>query len=126
MNPSSAAISSPPQTPGHWLVALGSIILIDIVLAGDNAIAIALAVRNLPQKKRPLGIAIGACGAVVLRIALTSVIASILSLRYVKLAGWPDDLMDRGETVVGEPGRYFTINSPRIPAALCAGQEQRY
>ena len=78
VNPSSAAISSPPQTPGQWLVALGSIILIDIVLAGDNAIAIALAVRNLPQKKRPLGIAIGACGAVVLRIALTSVIASIL------------------------------------------------
>lgn len=38
----------------HWLVAFLSIVFIDIVLAGDNAIAIALAARTLPKEKRLL------------------------------------------------------------------------
>ena len=47
-----------------------SIILIDILLAGDNAVVIAMAVKSLPARQRRVGIAIGAGGAAVLRIVL--------------------------------------------------------
>ena len=74
-------------SPTQWLLALLSIILVDLVLAGDNAIAIALAARTLPQKTRSLAIAIGAGMAVVLRILLTFVAGRMLNLNYLKLAG---------------------------------------
>ena len=45
-----------PQTPWEWAVAIFSIVLIDIVLAGDNAVVIALAVRQLPPRQRFIGI----------------------------------------------------------------------
>jgi YjbE family integral membrane protein len=64
-----------------------SIILIDLVLAGDNAVVIAMAVKTLPRKKRLLGTAIGAGGAVVLRVACTFIVAQLLVMKYVKLAG---------------------------------------
>lgn len=71
----------------HWLVAFLSIVFIDIVLAGDNAIAIALAARTLPKEKRLLAISLGAAVAVVLRVALTFVAGRILNVAYLKLAG---------------------------------------
>lgn len=74
-------------SPAHWLLALLSIVLVDIVLAGDNAIAIALAARTLPPQKRTLAITIGAGMAVVLRILLTFVAGRMLNLNYLKLAG---------------------------------------
>jgi len=64
-----------------------SIILIDLVLAGDNAVVIAMAVKTLPRKKRLLGTAIGAGGAVVLRVACTFIVAQLLVMKYVKLIG---------------------------------------
>jgi YjbE family integral membrane protein len=64
-----------------------SIILIDLVLAGDNALVIALAVRALSKQQRRLGILCGAGLAVVLRIALTAVAARLLTLPFLKLAG---------------------------------------
>jgi YjbE family integral membrane protein len=64
-----------------------SIVLIDLVLAGDNAVVIAMAVKNLPKKKRFWGIAIGAGGAVLLRVACTFAVSQLLVMQYVKLAG---------------------------------------
>ena len=64
-----------------------SIVLIDLVLAGDNALVIALAVRALPKHQRRVGIVCGAGLAVVLRIALTAGAASLLVLPFLKLAG---------------------------------------
>ena len=52
---------------GEWLLAVLNIVWIDIVLAGDNAVVIALAVRNLEARQRLIGIAAGAGAAVVLR-----------------------------------------------------------
>ncbi|OHE85017.1 MAG: tellurium resistance protein TerC [Verrucomicrobia bacterium RIFCSPLOWO2_12_FULL_64_8] len=75
------------DTPGGFLLAILSIILIDIVLAGDNAVVIALAVRTLPPVQRKWGIVLGAGMAVVLRVALTTVAAQLLGLNYVKLIG---------------------------------------
>ena len=64
-----------------------SIVLIDLLLAGDNAIVIAMAVRSLPPKQRRMGILAGAGGAVVLRIILTFFAAQLLHATYIKTAG---------------------------------------
>ena len=71
----------------HFLLAGLSIIVIDLLLAGDNALVIALTVRALPKRERRLGIAGGAALAVVLRIILTSVAARLLTLPFLQLAG---------------------------------------
>jgi len=72
---------------GHFLFGVFSIILIDLLLAGDNALVIALAVRSLPRRERHIGTACGAAGAVLLRIALTIFAARLLRIPYVQLAG---------------------------------------
>jgi YjbE family integral membrane protein len=64
-----------------------SIVLIDLLLAGDNALIIALAARALPVRERRMGIACGAALAVVLRVALTSLAARLLALPYIELVG---------------------------------------
>ena len=70
-----------------FLLAVGSIVLIDLVLAGDNAVVIAMAVKNLHGKKRQLGIILGAGGAVLVRVASTFLVAQLLNMKYVKLIG---------------------------------------
>ena len=75
------------SAPLEMMWAILSIVLIDIVLAGDNAVVIALAVRTLPPKQRLMGIALGSAVAVVLRIGLTFVAAQLLAINYVKLVG---------------------------------------
>jgi YjbE family integral membrane protein len=71
----------------EWLLATLSIVLIDVVLAGDNAVVIALAVRRLEKRERMWGILIGSGLAVVLRVGLTFMAARLLALNYVKLIG---------------------------------------
>jgi YjbE family integral membrane protein len=75
------------QTPWELLWAILSIVLIDIVLAGDNAVVIALAVRTLPPKQRLMGIGLGSAMAVILRVGLTFVASQLLAINYVKLVG---------------------------------------
>lgn len=72
---------------GHFLIAGLTLVLIDLLLAGDNALVIALAVRSLPLRERRIGSICGATLAVVLRVALTFVAAKILSVEFVELAG---------------------------------------
>jgi len=64
-----------------------AIILIDLLLAGDNALVIAMAVRHLPQKQRRFGVVFGAAAAVALRVGITIVAAQILNIEFIKLAG---------------------------------------
>jgi YjbE family integral membrane protein len=64
-----------------------SIILIDLVLAGDNAVVIALAVRNLPGKTKTWGIILGAGAAVLLRIICTMFVAQMLMIPLLKFVG---------------------------------------
>jgi len=75
------------MTPGHFFVSGLSIVLIDLLLAGDNALVIAMAVRSLSGRERRIGVTAGAVLAVVLRVALTSVASTLLTLKYVELAG---------------------------------------
>jgi len=63
------------------------IVLIDLVLAGDNAVVIAMAVRNLAPKQRKIGIMLGAGGAIVLRVGLTIVVAQLLGIKGLKFCG---------------------------------------
>jgi YjbE family integral membrane protein len=67
--------------------AVMSIVLIDLVLAGDNAVVIAMAVKNLPARERLWGIALGSGGAVIIRVLCTFAVAQLLVMPYVKLAG---------------------------------------
>lgn len=74
------------MTPDFW-VAVGQIILIDIVLGGDNAVVIALACRQLPPAQRTKGILWGTAGAIVLRVILIFFALTLLAIPYLKLVG---------------------------------------
>jgi len=71
----------------HFFLSALSIVLIDLLLAGDNALVIAMAVRSLPRRERRIGSICGAGAAVALRVALTTVAAQLLTVRYLQLAG---------------------------------------
>ena len=73
-------------TPQFWLAVL-EIIVINILLSGDNAVVIALACRNLSRRQRKHGIFWGVLGAIVLRIGLTFFAMSLLANPYLKLIG---------------------------------------
>jgi YjbE family integral membrane protein len=70
-----------------FISGIFSIVIIDLILAGDNAVVIAMAVRSLPKGQRRKGIIFGSAAAVLLRIILTFFVAQILNMSYVKLAG---------------------------------------
>lgn len=70
----------------HW-GAIFQIILIDILLGGDNAVVIALACRNLEEKQRMKGILWGTTGAIVLRVVLIAFALTLLSIPFLKLIG---------------------------------------
>ena len=70
-----------------FFTAFLSIIFIDLILAGDNAVVIAIAVRSLPRKQRKKGIMLGASAAVILRVILTYFAAQLLQMSYVKFFG---------------------------------------
>jgi YjbE family integral membrane protein len=72
---------------GHLILRVLTIVWIDLLLAGDNALVIALAVRSLPTRQRRIGSGFGAAAAVALRVGLTFVAAQILNVQYLKLAG---------------------------------------
>jgi YjbE family integral membrane protein len=71
----------------EFLFSALSIVLIDILLGGDNALVIAMAVKSLPPQERKIGILAGAGSAVVLRIIFTFFAARLLEIHYVKFAG---------------------------------------
>ena len=73
-------------TAQFWL-AVGQIIMIDILLGGDNAVVIALACRQLPPQLRTKGILWGTAGAIVLRVILIAFALTLLQLPFLKLVG---------------------------------------
>ena len=72
--------------PTFW-IAVGKIIWINVLLSGDNALVIALACRGLAPRHRLWGMVLGAGAAVLLRIIFTGIVASLMELPYLKLAG---------------------------------------
>ena len=70
----------------HWVAVL-QIILIDILLGGDNAVVIALACRNLDPSLRFKGVLYGAAGAILLRVILIAFAVTIMNIPFLKLVG---------------------------------------
>jgi YjbE family integral membrane protein len=70
-----------------WLSALLAIVLIDLVLAGDNAIVIALAARNLPKQLQKKAIVWGTVGAIVVRSVMTIGVVWLLQIPGLMLVG---------------------------------------
>jgi YjbE family integral membrane protein len=79
-------LASEFMRPTFWLAAL-QIMGINILLSGDNAVVIALAVRALPRKERFWGMVLGAGVASALLITFTGIVATLMKLPYLKLAG---------------------------------------
>jgi YjbE family integral membrane protein len=73
-------------TAQFWL-AVGQIIMIDILLGGDNAVVIALACRKLPPAQRFKGIIWGTAGAIVLRVVLIFFALQLLQVPFLKIVG---------------------------------------
>ena len=72
--------------PQFW-ISVVQIIWINVLLSGDNAIVIALACRNLPQKQRLTGMVLGTGVALVLRLIFATIVSTLMLLPYVKIAG---------------------------------------
>jgi YjbE family integral membrane protein len=75
-----------PTSPLFW-TALGSIILANVLLSGDNAVVIAMAARGLPANRQKQAIVLGSAAAIVMRIVLTLIAVKMLALPYLKLVG---------------------------------------
>lgn len=69
-----------------WAAVL-QIILIDLLLGGDNAVVIALACRNLGKKQRMQGILWGTAGAIILRVVLIAFALTLLGIPFLKVVG---------------------------------------
>jgi YjbE family integral membrane protein len=93
-----------------WFLALGQVLMIDVVLAGDNAIVIGLAAARVPADRRKKVILLGLIAAVVLRIALSLVAVKLLAIIGLLLAGgilllwvcwrmWRDISHDKGHII---------------------------
>ncbi len=74
------------MVPEFW-IAVGQIIMIDILLGGDNAVVIALACRKLPPRQRTLGILWGTAGAILLRVVLIFFALTLLAIPFLKIVG---------------------------------------
>lgn len=69
-----------------WL-AVGKIMFANVVLSGDNAVVIAMACRDLPERQRSRAVLLGSLGAIVLRIAFCAAVGLLLGVPYLKLVG---------------------------------------
>ena len=108
----------------HFLSALFSIVIIDLILAGDNAVVIAMAVRSLPTEQRKKGIIFGAGAAVLLRVIATFFVSQLLTISFIKLTGgililWiavklfmegvPEDKIEKEATTIAQAVKLIVI-----------------
>ena len=75
------------ELTAHFWSGLAQIILVNIVLSGDNALVIALACRNLQKRHQKPAILIGSAGAIILRIIFVLIVDQLLQISYLKLIG---------------------------------------
>lgn len=71
----------------QFLMALGTIVLMDLLLGGDNAVVIAMAANKLPENLRKKAILIGTAGAVIIRLVMTLVAVWLLTIPYLQAIG---------------------------------------
>lgn len=71
----------------EFVLALAGIMMVNIILSGDNAVVIAMASRNLPKKQQKLAILYGSAGAIGLRVVLTIIAVILLQIPYLQFIG---------------------------------------
>ena len=76
-----------PHEPAVVAMSVLQIIWIDILLSGDNAIVIALACRNLPDRQKRWGLILGAGTAIILRIVFAGAVTYLLEVPYLRAIG---------------------------------------
>jgi YjbE family integral membrane protein len=74
-------------TDHTFWISLGQIMLVNIILSGDNAVVIALAARSLPEKQQKKAVIWGSVAAISMRVILTIVALSLLKIAYLKIVG---------------------------------------
>jgi len=79
-------VTASVSDPSFW-IAVSKIVLIDLALAGDNALVIALAVRTLPKRQQFVGRIWGTLGAVALRLLFIAIISYLLSIPLLQVVG---------------------------------------
>jgi YjbE family integral membrane protein len=104
-------------TSQFWL-GLGTIIWVNIILSGDNAVVIALAARSLPERQQKLAIFWGAGAAVVLRVLLTIVAVKLLEFPYLKLVGGAALLWIAAQLLIPEKGGGEVKSSSHLMGAV--------
>ncbi len=97
---------------GGFLLSSLSIILINIVLSGDNSVVIAMAVHGLPKDKRTKGILIGTLGAVLLRVFFTLIASHLLEIQFIKLVGGAAILWIAVKLLLEEAGEHAEGKAP--------------
>ncbi len=97
--------------PQFW-ASVVEIIWINVLLSGDNALVIALACRALPRRQRVIGMALGAAAAVILRIAFASIVAKLMVIPYLKIAGGVALLWIAAKLLVTDDNGGATATSP--------------
>ncbi len=107
-----------------FLLAMLNIVFINIILSGDNAVLIAMAVRGLNKEQRTKGIVFGTAAAVILRVILTFFVALLLGIPYLKLVGgalilWIATQLFMGEEE-GEGGEQITTLAKAIRVIIIA------
>ena len=110
------------EIPPHFWVALWQIVIVDVLLSGDNAVVIALACRNLPERYRNRAVIAGTGGAVGVRIAFCFMISWLLRIPALKLVGgglllWIGSKLmvpeheDEGDGIKGEASLWGAIRT---------------
>jgi YjbE family integral membrane protein len=107
-----------PLSAPFW-AAVVQIIVIDLLLSGDNAVVIALACRSLPEPQRRIAIFWGVFGAIAARVTLTAFAATLLLLPYLKLFGAVLLLWIGVKLIAGDE------HAPPEPGAAAAGARPR-
>lgn len=75
------------DSPAYFVFQLLQISWLDLLLSGDNAVVIAMACRDLPERQKKIGVALGAAAAVALRVLFTVIVDLLLKFPYIKLIG---------------------------------------
>jgi YjbE family integral membrane protein len=101
----------------HW-GAVVQIIVIDILLGGDNAVVIALACRNLPASQRTRGVLLGTLGAILLRVILIAFAVTLLDIPFLKFIGGLLLLWIGVKLMLPDEGDHEIASSDRLWSAV--------
>jgi YjbE family integral membrane protein len=114
-------IISPPTFDLAFFASAGGILLIDLVLSGDNALVIGATASRLPRSRRMLAIVLGGIGAVLFRLILASVATTLLQISLLRAIGGGILLFIAIRLLIGENDNqrdFFRAHERLLPAVL--------